>query len=149
MKTDSASQETTGAARRVKLLVVEDSPIVRKRLCALIERLPSVNLIGCAEDGSQGLELFRALQPEAVMLDLQLPGLSGFELLPVFKSERPDCPVIVLTTYADDIVRERCVRLGADHFFDKSREFEKAVELIGGMGGDPSGINSTAEEGKA
>jgi DNA-binding NarL/FixJ family response regulator len=130
MNRNNALHETTGATRRVKLLVIEDSYIVRKRLCALIEQLAVVDLVGCAEDGNQGLVLFRALQPEAVVLDLQLPGVSGFDLLPILKRERPNCVVMVLTTYTDDAFRQLCVRLGADYFFSKFNEFERVLDVL-------------------
>ena len=133
MNKDHTSHETKNAARRVKLLVVEDSFIVRQRLGALIERIASVDLVGSAEDGTQGLEMFRALQPEAVALDLQLPGLNGFDLLALIKRERPDCLVMVLTTYAEDVCREQCIRLGADYFFNKSSEFERVIEVLEAM----------------
>ncbi len=117
-------------AHRPKVLVIEDSPIIRERLVDLIKRSDTVELAGCAENGVQGIEMLIALRPDVVLLDLQLPGLSGFDLLPTIKRERPECLVIVLTCLADDATRARCMELGADYFFDKATDFEQISHVI-------------------
>lgn len=115
------------------VLIVEDSAIVRERLADLIEPVSDTRIVGEAADGLQARELFQQHRPDAVVLDLQLPGISGLELLEQFKREHPDCVVMVLTTYAVKEFRERCTSLGADHFFDKSREFERVIEVLEAM----------------
>jgi DNA-binding NarL/FixJ family response regulator len=125
--------EAGPAARTVKVLVVDDSLIFRERLVALIADLRSVAIVGQAEDGFQAQALFRQHRPDAVVLDIQLPGISGMDLLVQFKREHPACIVIVLTSYAFKEFRDRCTVLGADHFFDKSAEFERAIEVLGAL----------------
>jgi two-component system response regulator DesR len=68
-----------------------------------------------------------------VVLDIELPGLNGFDLLAQFKLQRPGCVVIVLTTYAYPEFRENAMRLGADYFFDKAMEFERVTEVLSAM----------------
>ncbi len=75
--------------------------------------------------------LFRQHRPHAVVLDIQVPGINGLDLLAQFKQEHPECVVMVLTTYAFKEFRQRCTALGADHFFDKSTEFERVTEVLG------------------
>jgi len=116
--------------RRIKLLVVEDSSVVREQLARLISKNDTIELVGCAENGLQGCQMFVALRPDVVLLDLRLPGLSGFDLIRLFRRERPDCVVIVLTTFADDAIRARCLNLGADYFFDKVTQLDQVVELL-------------------
>lgn len=121
----------TGHARqRIRLLVVEDSTVVREQLAKVIAKNETIELVGCAENGLQGCQMFVALRPDVVLLDLRLPGLSGFDLIRLFRRERPDCVVIVLTTFADDAVRARCLNLGADYFFDKATQLDQVVELL-------------------
>jgi CheY-like chemotaxis protein len=120
-------------ASPVKVLVVEDSPIVRERLVALIAGLRNVSIVGQAEDGFKAQQLFRQHHPDAVVLDIQVPGINGMDLLVQFKKEHPACVVMVLTTYAFKGFRQRCTALGADHFFDKSTEFERVNEVLGAL----------------
>jgi DNA-binding NarL/FixJ family response regulator len=65
-----------------------------------------------------------------VVLDIQVPGINGMDLLAQFKREHPACVVMMLTTYAFKEFRQRCAALGADHFFDKSTEFERVTEIL-------------------
>jgi CheY-like chemotaxis protein len=131
VRPDPASCELSPAASPVKVVVVEDSPIVRERLVALIAGLRNVCIVGQAEDGFKAQQLFRQHHPDAVVLDIQVPGINGLDLLVQFKKEHPACVVIVLTTYAFKEFRQRCAALGADYFFDKSTEFERVSEVLG------------------
>ena len=128
---DPTAGEASPAARSVKVLIVEDSLIVRERLAALIANLRNVAIVGQAEDGFQAEALFRQHRPDAVVLDIQVPGINGMDLLARFKRENPACVVMVLTTYAFKEFRQRCAALGADYFFDKSSEFERVIEVLG------------------
>lgn len=114
----------------ITVLVVEDSVIVRERLVGLIEELPHEILVREAAEGHEARRLFERHRFDAVVLDLQLPGIGGLELLEQFKRDRPDCPVVVLTTYALDAFRQRCHQLGADHFFSKAHDFERVPEVL-------------------
>lgn len=130
--TDSSGQPASSAPARV--LMIEDSPLLRGRLAALIRQTAGLELLACAANGEEGLEMFRAFKPDAVLLDLQLPGLSGFELIPLFKREQPACRVVVLTVWVEAAVRERCLQLGADGFFAKAAEFEQALAALRARG---------------
>jgi DNA-binding NarL/FixJ family response regulator len=122
--------ESSPAASPVNVLIVEDSIIVRERLAALVADLRNVAIVGHAGDGFQAKTLFRQHRPDAVVLDIQLPGINGLDLLAQFKRKNPACVVIVLTTYAFKEIRQRCVALGADYFFDKCSEFERVIEVL-------------------
>lgn len=130
---DPASGEGSPAASPVKVLIVEDSPIVGERLAALIEGVENTVIVGQARDGFQAQQLFRQHRPDAVVLDIQLPGIDGFELLAQFKKEHPACVVMIVTTYAFKAFRQRCAALGADHFFDKTTEFEQITGVLGAL----------------
>ena len=128
---DPTTCEAGPAASPVKVLIVEDSPIVRERLVGLIADLRNVAIVGQVGDGFQAQALFRQHRPDAVVLDIQVPGINGIDLLAQFKREHPVCVVMVLTTYGFKEFRQRCVALGADYFFDKSSEFERVTEVLG------------------
>ncbi len=124
--------------RAFQVLIVEDSPIVSGRLAALISRLhPSIK-VAVTNDGLQAMPLFEELRPDAVVLDIELPGSSGFDLLAQFKLHYPACVVIMLTTYAYPEFRENARRLGADHFFDKAMEFEQVTRVLAALAARPN-----------
>ena len=114
----------------LSVLLVDDSAIVRKRLCRLLADEAFVQIVGEAAGALEGLMLYRSRQPQAVVLDLQLPGISGLELLQRIKQRTPDCQVIILTNYSGIEVRDACLGLGADYVLHKASEFEQIVAIL-------------------
>jgi len=118
-------------APRKKVLVVDDSRIVRERLLTLISEVPAVEVIGEAACVADAIRKIRRLRPEIVVLDISMPDGNGIQVLEaVGKTRRPQSHIIMLTNFAHEAYRERCLELGAQYFFDKSAEFEDAVETI-------------------
>ena len=83
-----------------------------------------------------------ALKPDAVILDIRLPGRSGIQVLKEIKAAHPETVVIMLTNYDFDQYRRQCLQLGADYFFNKTLEFEKVMTVLAeratGAGSTPS-----------
>jgi DNA-binding NarL/FixJ family response regulator len=129
----AATATPAAPARLFHVLIAEDSSIVCERLTALIQQLHQPIRVSTAADGTRALELFRESFPDAVVLDIELPGLNGFDLLAQFRLLRPRCVVIVLTTYAYPEFRDNALRLGADHFFSKTMEFERVPEVLAAL----------------
>jgi DNA-binding NarL/FixJ family response regulator len=118
-------------ALRKKVLLVDDSRIVRERLRALISELHGVDVIGEASNVAEGIRKIRRLRPHIVVLDISMPDGNGIQVLEAIKRPRGTGPqIIMLTNFAHEAYRERCIELGAEYFFDKSAEFEDAVEMI-------------------
>jgi len=122
-----------------KVFIVDDSSVIRNRLSQLITELPGVRLVGQAEIAFEAIQAIRRLRPEVVVLDISMPGGSGMYVLETVKREYPDLTVIMLTNFAHDQYRQKCLQLGADHFFDKTTEFEKVLEILG-QAGDPAAL---------
>jgi DNA-binding NarL/FixJ family response regulator len=114
----------------MKVLVVDDSAGVRGRIATLLRDIDGVELVLEAADATRAIDLSRALRPEFVILDLNLPDRSGLEILPLLKRLLRAPTVLVLTNHTGDAYAQRCRDLGADHFFDKSTQFEAAVDLV-------------------
>ena len=117
----------------LSVLVVDDSSVVRRRLCALVSEDTFLRVVAEAAGALEGLYGFKNHHPEAVVLDLQMPGLNGIELLRRIKLTSPDCIVIVLTNYPAAAVRQECKDSGADYFLHKATEFERVVGILGGL----------------
>ncbi|MGZ3474348.1 MAG: response regulator [Polyangiales bacterium] len=111
----------------MRVLVVDDAPAVRTRLVALREEVPGI-------ETSEASELDAAFQRvkdvDIVVLDIHLPGRSGLSAVPLFGALRPRPLIIVLTNDATEHHRREALLLGADHFLDKSREFDRVIELV-------------------
>ena len=73
------------------------------------------------------------LRPDVVVLDISMPGGGGFFVLERIRQQRPAPLVIMLTNFSQDAYRQKCLQLGAWHFFDKSTEFEKVLEVLRGL----------------
>jgi DNA-binding NarL/FixJ family response regulator len=114
----------------MRILVVDDSAAVRARLTRLLRDIDGVELVVEAADTVKALHLSRVMSPHLIFLDLDLGGQSGLDILPVFK-RRPIAPkVVVLTNHAGEAYAEKCRELGADHFFDKSIQFQQAIDIV-------------------
>jgi two-component system response regulator DevR len=115
---------------RMKLFVADDSSMIRERIIRLLTNLPNACVVGQAADGVETLRGIPETNPDLVILDLKMPKAGGLEILPLIKGLPLPPKVMVLTNYATQRHREACAKLGADYFFDKSTEFEKAIEVI-------------------
>jgi len=114
----------------MKVLIVDDSKVVRERLITMFSELKGVEVIGQAEDSAEAVEAIQKSKPEAVILDIRMPGGSGIDVLKRIKKEKPNLLVIMLTNYPYPQYRKKCMDAGADFFFDKSTEFEKVIEVF-------------------
>ena len=113
-----------------RVLIVDDSKQVRERLISLLSEHPKIRIVGQAGDGVEAIDALNKLGPDTVILDIRLPGRNGIELLKEIKSAHPEITVIMLTNYDFDLYRRQCGQFGADHFFNKTREFEQVVNVL-------------------
>jgi two-component system response regulator DevR len=116
----------------VKVLLVDDAAAVRSRLGAMLAEIPGVAIVIEAESAAEAAEALGATGPEIVVVDLHLGGESGMSLLPLVKRDRPTALLIVMTNHPTERHRRRCMTLGADYFFDKSRDFEDVLRVVAG-----------------
>jgi len=116
------------------VFIVDDSAVVRDRLAQMIAELPGIQVVGHADIAFEAIQEIRRLRPSCVVLDISMPGGSGMYVLETVKRENPALTVIMLTNFAHDQYRQKCLQLGADHFFDKTSEFEKVLEILSGNG---------------
>ena len=125
---------TVESHRNVRVLLVEDSLPVRQRIRSLIEESGHATIVGEAATVASALGLFREHRPDAVVLDLHLAEGVGYTVLEEIKQTHPACEVIVLTNFAIPEYRTRCRILGADHFFEKSKDFERIPDVLESVG---------------
>ena len=113
-----------------QVLIVDDSEQIRERLATLLAESPKIRIVGQANDANEALKAVQSLRPDTVILDIRLQDSSGIEVLKQIKARYPQIQVIMLTNYDYAMYRQQCRQLGADHFLNKTREFEKIVISI-------------------
>ena len=109
--------------------MVDDAPGIRARLLALLQEVDGVQTLE-ARDAAEGLALLRAHGADVVVLDLHMPGRSGLDVLRDIKATVPSPTVVVLTSHPTELHRRMCLERGADHFFDKAREFARVLDVL-------------------
>ena len=105
---------------RVRVLTVDDHPLFREGIAALIEDEPDMVLAAEAANGRQAIELFRQHRPDVTLMDLQMPDMTGLEAITAIRAEFPDARIIVLTTFAGDVQVTRALQAGACGYLLKS-----------------------------
>jgi len=115
-------------ARRV--LIVDDSAMLRQRLEALLNEAAGITIVGQADDVESAVALIGDTKPDAVILDLALRSGSGLDVLMRVRGIEPRPTMIVLTNYPHDEYRSRCLALGANAFLDKAAEFERVLTVL-------------------
>lgn len=114
----------------IKLLIVEDHHLVRVGLRGILEDAVGIELVGEAETGEQALSLSRILNPDVILMDISLPGLSGFETSSRILRQNPEVRIVVLTAHTQPPFPARLLDLGASGFLTKACEAEELVRAI-------------------
>lgn len=114
----------------MRIVIADDSEIVRDRIQRLLADIPRVQIVGEVGDIHQVLNMVREMHAELVLLDLQMPGGSGINIIRHLKLLNPPPIVMVFTNNASSDYHTQCLEEGADFFFDKSFEFEKIWPTI-------------------
>lgn len=122
----------------MRILIADDSAVVRERLINLLTDLRGIEVVGQAEDAIEARILAEKLRPDVAILDLRMPKGSGADVLRDIKMLDPTPKVIMLTNYPHPENRKKCIDRGADYFFDKSIEFQRVVSVLRDMLRDPA-----------
>jgi DNA-binding NarL/FixJ family response regulator len=118
------------AAEAISILVVDDHPVVRDGLVGMLATYDDLEVVGTAGSGEEALREAGRLRPGVVLLDLQLPGLHGLDVLARLKSAEEAPRVIVLTVHDDDDLVLRAVQSGADGYVLKQASLEELVDAV-------------------
>ena len=117
---------------RFGILIVDDHPVMRDGLRAVIEQEADMEVSGEAADGKEAIELFRKLLPDIMLIDLQMPVMDGLQAITAIRSEFPDATIIVLTTFPGDARVVRAFTLGATSYLLKTARRDEIVKAIRG-----------------
>ncbi|HWB58439.1 MAG TPA: response regulator transcription factor [Chthoniobacteraceae bacterium] len=113
-----------------KVVIVEDHPLFRERLMVLINKELDMSVCGEADNIRQAMEIIKATQPHAAVVDITLKGSSGLELIKDLKAQSIDIPVLVLSMHDESLYAERVIRAGAKGYITKDEASEKVMSAI-------------------
>jgi DNA-binding NarL/FixJ family response regulator len=121
---------TKTAPSGIRVLAVDDHPIVREGIAGLIAVQPDMTMVGEASNGREAIQKFRSLRPDITLMDLQMPELGGLDALIAIRNEFSDAKVIVLTTYAGDVQILRALKAGAQGYLLKNTLHTELLDTI-------------------
>jgi two-component system response regulator DevR len=121
---------TVHEGRNMKVFIADDSGVVVERLAGLLEEVPGALLVGQAGDVPEAVHGIQEKKPDALILDLHMPGGSGLDVLRAIRTDHPRLYVVICTNYPYPEYREQCLTAGANLFLDKSAEFEKIPSIL-------------------
>ena len=122
--------EGNGSGKKSRVLLVDDHPVIRQGLAALIREEPDLDVCGEASNAREALELIAAQNPEIALVDISLNGPDGIELIKDIKIRYPEVRVLVLSMHDEAVYAERALRAGARGYLMKSEPLEKVIEAI-------------------
>jgi DNA-binding NarL/FixJ family response regulator len=118
------------APRLIRVLAVDDHPLLREGIASLIASEPGLHLVGTCSNGREAMQQFRALRPDVTLMDLQMPEMSGLDAIIAIRGEFPDARIIVLTTYTGDVQIVRALKAGASAYLLKNLVHKDLLDTI-------------------
>src|SRR5580658_5808412 len=114
----------------IRILTVDDHPLVLDGIAAVLEDQPDMTLVGQASNGREAISLYREQHPDVTLMDLRMPDMSGIEAIAAIRAEFASARIIVLTTYAGDVQAAAALRAGASAYLLKSLVRKELLETI-------------------
>ena len=114
----------------IRILAVDDHPLVRQGISGLVDGQPDMKLVGEAPNGREAIQQFRKHRPDVTLMDMQMPEMNGVDAIIAIRNEFPEARIIVLTTYAGDIQVQRALQAGARAYLLKNTLHKELLDTI-------------------
>ncbi|MGD0755995.1 MAG: response regulator transcription factor [Bacteroidales bacterium] len=114
----------------MKIVLADDSSLLRDRIKSLLNSINNVSVVGEAENGVEALRLIMEKEPDLAILDIRMPEMNGIEVLKKIREIGLRTKVCILTNYPYKQYREKCLSAGAEYFFDKNQSIDELMEVV-------------------
>lgn len=114
----------------IRILIVDDHPLLRAGVAAVLATQPDFELVGSASSGHEALQMFEHLRPDVTLMDLKMPDMSGTQVISTLRSRHPSARFIVVTTYPGDVQALQALKAGASGYMLKSSLGEELIDTI-------------------
>jgi DNA-binding NarL/FixJ family response regulator len=114
----------------IRILTVDDHPLLRKGIAALVNGEPDLKLVAEASNGNEAIDAFRSHRPDVTLMDLQMPEVDGIDAIDRIRREFPEARIIVLTTYSGDTQVLRALKAGATGYILKGHVHKELLDAI-------------------
>jgi two-component system, NarL family, response regulator NreC len=120
-------------AMPIRVLLVDDHEIMREGMCALLKRLPDLEVVGQASDGRSAISMAKSFSPDIVIMDIGMPNLNGIEATRQLLEDNPKVKVMALSTHSDGSIVARMLKAGAGGYMLKESAFSELMEGLTAM----------------
>ena len=141
MGTVASSRTGTGRSDPIRILLVDDQPLFRRAIATLIEEQPEFSVVGEAADGLEAIEKARALAPDLIVMDIEMPVMNGVEAVRILRDQLPAIKIVVLTVSESEDYLLDAVRFGAHGYLLKDLRPEQLYELLRAVMRDESPLS--------
>ncbi len=122
--------ESAAKVEAKRILIVDDHPVFRRGMIALLAEQKDFNICGEAENAAQALSVMRDVKPEVALVDISMPGMNGIELIKMMLSEEPKLSIVILSMHDESLYALRALRAGAKGYVMKAEAIDHVVKAI-------------------
>jgi DNA-binding NarL/FixJ family response regulator len=115
------------------ILIVDDAEFIVERITEMVGDIPGIGSVTTAQSYDAAVHFIREHKPDIVLLDINLPGKSGIEVLKDCRNDIPAAAIVMITNQGNPYYKKQCMQLGADYFIDKTKEFETIASVVSGI----------------
>ena len=120
----------TETADKIRILIVDDQPLVRQGLRMRLSMEPDLDVVGEAEDGQMALEVAQRVRPDLALIDVEMPRLDGLAATSALRAALPDVVVILMSIYESPTLHQRALKAGAAAFVEKQGGIERLLHAV-------------------